>query len=470
MSFLGDEEEKFTAEISGMSDNLEIEIEGDNDGDQPGIMSSAKDDNINHVTETFGITPDELNTAMNAFTQIMITGTDPDFMEKLEPHMHDIGDENGDGYQLDIMGLKMILDKFLGGNHVPKQQSSNPFSGSLNESNPSGLLAQFMSAFGASQQEIQDLLKRAEKAEKKAKNPFDENPDIDAPEEEIFDVPLDSYEYEIVTQEDSFGFVKHIPRSDLYEHFKDVYGEGPYGISLFTSLEGYNLIAALKNVDTFEYIEDNDSYILFRAISSNSEIEDFVMAIIQTNEDEFEMMVPMYGNTYNVETGDSIVKGIDEDFYVEEEDKNGGVEVLLKNPLDLDRSKTSIELALYEEKNPLLSPHDFGKIFVAPAPATFTSDFVKVGRIKSNESKESMMFKDHCDLDERQEMFDFYIKLPQEYSARMLQSLQEYFQFIDFNTNPKIKSCELYNKNYDALYIELDLGKLPEMARWWRER
>jgi len=470
MSF-DDEKDKFSAEISGMSDNMDLEIEGEEDLSSPGLMSSAKDDSINHITETFGITKDELDTAMNEFTQLMITKTDPAFLEAIKPHMHDIGDQNGDGYQLDIMGLKMILDKFLEGNHVPKQQSSNPFSGSLNPGNPSGLLAQFMSAFGASQQEIADLVKRAEKAEKKAKNPFEENSDIDAPNvEKVMDVPSDSYEYEILTQEDSFGYIKHIPSDELYEKFKNIYGEGPYNISLFSTAIGYNLIAALKNVDTFEYLENTKDYLLFKAVSTNAEIEDVILAFIQTEEDEFQMMVPMYGNTYNVETGDSIVKGIDNDMYVEDEDKNGVVEVSLKNPLDLDRAKTSIELALYEEKNPILSPHEFGKIFVAPAPATFTSNFVKVGRIKANDSKATLMFKDNYDLDERQEMFDFYLKLPEEYSARMLQALQEYFQFIDFNENPKVKSCELYTKGYEALYIELDLGKLPEMARWWRER
>jgi len=456
------------AEISGMPENEEIDFGDDsNINAESGFDSSEKDAVLNQISQTFGVTQEQLDYAMKEFSNLLITGTDPEFIKQIKPHMHPVEDDES-GFQLDIMGLKIILDKFLEGNHVPKQQSTNPFAG-IDPTNPQSMISEFMSTLGVSQQDANDLIKRIEKITKKNTKNIVSNSEIGEKEEEIDNLLSDSYEYEIITQEDSFGFIKHTASEDIYENFKDVYGEGSYDLSMFATLQGYNLAPALQSIDKLEYLEHNDNYILLRAYSdSNNEIEDFVVAIIQMD-DEFQMMVPMYGNTYNIESGNVIVKGIDDTLYLEEE-KNDVVEVNLKNPLDLERLKTSIDIALYEEKRPLLSVQEFGKIFVAPAPSTFTSNFVKVGRIKAYDSKEVEMFKMHCDIDEDQEIFDFYIKLDDEYSARMLRAVQEYFKYIDFNTNEKIKNCELYSRNYEALYIELDLGSLPEFAHLWRER
>ena len=87
---------------------------------------------------------------------------------------------------------------------------------------------------------------------------------------------------------------------------------------------------------------------------------------------------------------------------------------------------------------------------------------------ESNNSKANL-FKMHCDLDEDKEFFDFYVRLSDEFPVRTLDAIQKYFEHIDFNNNPKIAKAELKAKNYESVYIDLDLGGLEGFARFWVE-
>ena len=478
MSFLDDEQgkEKPKFTISGMDDNIDFE-EDPNPKKRSGAPKlqggHGDEDIVSEITGMFGVTEDELNMAMEKFTDLLRTNSDPAFLKQMGNHMRITNDPNDPEkhFSLDNIGLQMVLDKFLGGSHIPDM--SGIISGG---SGIADFLSRIMNALpeedkedaqelldvvknlissGASDEEIEEQL--GIKGKKSSDDMFDEEDD-----------PITSYDFEIIADNESFGAVKFIRSENLYEEFKDIYGESPYDLASFVSTKGYNLIPAFSTMDTLEYIGNNDKYILFMAKSKDPDIEEFVVGAIKTEDEVFDFIVPEFGNSYNIETGEAIIKSLDTHMYQEKEDKKTGVISLdLINPIDPDRIKGGLDLVLYEEKNPILSVKDFGQVFASPSPSVFNTDYIRVGRIKAFDSKEVKMFKLHCDLDDDKEFFDFYIRLQEEFPTRTLDAIQKYFEHIDFNTNIKVQQSELRAKGHDSVYIDLDIGNLGSWARHW---
>lgn len=467
--------------ISGMNENIDISPDltkenmprmaslGNGENDEP--MIQAGEHAVNEITNVFGITEEELETAMNSFTKVLMDGTDSNFLKKIEPH---ITLEDG-GFHLDTDGTKMILDKFLGGNHVADLTKS-----SMNTSNPSELqkfmhdninilnekgddvirnfLKEMFDSIGLSEEQIEEMINSLQESEQEEVDPFTEP-----------DKKITSYDFDIIGTNESFGVIKHIITANIHEEFKDIYGEGPYALSTFIATKGYNIIPAFLTMDTLEFIGYSSKYILFIAKSNDDDVEEFVVAAVKTGDGIFDFIVPEFGNSYNIETGEAISKTLNVDMYNELEDKQGNITLELKYPIDLDRIKGGLDLLLYEEKTPLLALKDFGKVFEAPVPSIMTSDFVRIGRIRSYKSEEVNTFKMQCDLDEDMEFFDFYIQLGEQYPARTIDAIRKYLERIDFDNNPKICNSEVYAKNYNSVYIKLDLGYLEGFARHWVE-
>jgi hypothetical protein len=436
-------------------------------------------DAASEITEMFGVTESELESAMEKFAQMLNSNSDPDFLEELSGHMMTSGNGNEKHFSLDNIGLKMVLDKFLGGNHTPDMSKMSPNAGKNPFGNMDELLEKMQEDLGIPDDEMEETTDFVNKLINLLSGGAASDEDVEkllgiasGEEDELFDdgeEQMTSYDFDIIADNESFGAIVYIPSEHLYDEFKDIYGEGPYNLQTFVATKGYNLIPAFSTMDTLTYIGNNEKYILFLAQSNDESIEDFVVAAIKSSEEVFDFIVPEYGNTFNIESGDAINKVLDTDMYREVKDDKGNISLELTHPLDVDRVRGSLDLLLYEDKEPLLSAHDFGEIFASPTPSVFNSDFIRVGRIKCNNSKEANLFKMHCDLDEDKEFFDFYVRLSDELPVRTLDAIQKYFEHIDFNNNPKIAKAELKTKNYESVYIDLDLGGLEGFARFWVE-
>jgi hypothetical protein len=272
------------------------------------------------------------------------------------------------------------------------------------------------------------------------------------------------YKYEIVNTPNSFGMVECENNPNIYEKFKEIYGDKDYyDVNIFVpKVDGYNLIDGLSRVKKLEYLFHNNKYMLLKAIPSISE-EPFVIALIY-NDHEFELVIPEYGNTYDLETGELFDVILDANLY---HLVNG--EAILKNPLNLAKIRAGLDLVLYEKKKPILSISNFGKVINSPSVHPERADLMKLGRIKANDSSVAKLFKRDFDFDPNQDVFDFYVKLPYEYPASVLAPLGRYLLNIDFNTNKKMQSLELkaVSGSNGYIYVELDLGEFPDYINLW---
>lgn len=467
--------------ISGMEENIEIEEDVQpKRNNRPGKGKSFGEA-ANEITEIFGVSERELESAMDEFAKMLAERSDPEFLEELSGHMMTSDENEERHFSLDNIGLQMVLDKFLGGDHTPdmtkiSRTNLNPFDGEMES-----LMKRMQEDLGIPDNEMEEAAEFVNKllgsltggeSDMDVEKLLGINDGKDENDDDFFedqDEKITSYNFDIIADNESFGAIVYIPSDNLYDEFKDIYGESPYSLNTFIASKGYNLIPAFSTMDTLRYVGNNEKYILFVAQSNDESIEDFVVAAIKSSEEVFDFVVPEYGNTFNIETGNAINKVLDTEMYKEVKDSKGNISLELTHPLDVDRVKSSLDLLLYEDKEPLLSVHDFGEIFASPTPSVFNSDFIRVGRIRCNNNKETNLFKMHCDLDEDREFFDFYIRLSDEYPVRTLDALQKYFEHIDFNTNTKIAKSELKAKNYESVYIDLDLGGLEGFARFWVE-
>jgi hypothetical protein len=479
-----DEKTKFL--ISGMEDNIEIEEDPKTEGNktfEEKFKNKSVESMISEIAEAFNVTEDELNYAMEEFSKILHDESDPDFLNKLQDHVNistSPGNKEEKHFFLDNIALQMILDKFLGGNHTLDLSKSMPNVNNLFDNNVDSLLEKMKKDLGINDKEIEEAAKFINEIMGTLPGGISSDKDIEeilgisSNEKDDFfedeEEDITSYDPNIIANNESFGAITYILSENLYEEFKDIYGDGPYELRTFATILGYNLIPAFSTMDSIEYIEHNEKYILFVAKANDEAIEDFVIAAIKSEENVFEFIVPEYGNTFNIENKNAIDKNLDTNMYQERKDSLGNISLALKNPLDMDRVKGSLDLLLYENKKPLLSPHDFGEIFTSPTPSIFNDAFIRIGRIKCNNSKEANLFKMHYDLDEDREFFDFYIRLSDEYPVKTLDAVQKYFEHIDFNKNPKIEEKELKGKNYESVYIDLDLGNLEKFARHWMDK
>jgi hypothetical protein len=293
---------------------------------------------------------------------------------------------------------------------------------------------------------------------------YDEE-DIIGEDEDLIPRVNENSSYGIIDTPNSFGMIACEPSPYIYENFKSIYGDHEqYNLDIFVpKIDGYNLIKGLSKIEKIEYINHTDKYIIFKAIPKSPTDEGFVLSLIYSDH-EFIVVVPEYGNTYDINTGNLLDVIVDADLY-----KVSNGEPVLKQPLDLKKIRAGLDLVLYENKKPVLSIANFGKVINSPSAQPEKTDMIKIGRIKSNNSAVSNLFKRDFDFDTDQEVFDFYVKLPDEYAVGTLVPLAKYITNIDFNTNKRMQTLELKavsgSKGY--IYVELDLGDFPDNIRKW---
>jgi hypothetical protein len=295
--------------------------------------------------------------------------------------------------------------------------------------------------------------------QKQDEDDFDDEEDIEL-EPVIKDVTCSNYE--VFFEDNNFGVVKYQRVDNIYDAFKRRYGNGPsFEVSLFTpEIVVSNAIEGLREIKFLEYIEHNDKFILFKGIPLTDNLEPIILAMLY-NDNKFEMVVPEYGNSFDVETGLLYDKQKDKNVYIETPDGP-----IFTSPYNMDKIKVGLDVAFFEEIRPILSIADFGRVIPETTQVTESGMWINFGKIQSNESPMARMFKRDFDIDLDKKIFDFYIKVNGSFSFQVLNKLKEYLGTIDFNTNLKIQTYELKAAR-DKLFIEMDLGMLPNYITKW---
>lgn len=293
-------------------------------------------------------------------------------------------------------------------------------------------------------------------------------------DEEEFDIEfednefpnLTTHSYEILENDgDSYGAVLYERNTNLLSDFKAKYGDHErYDVEIFSpNIKVSNAIEAIQHIKYFDYAESNEKYILFRAIPKDDNYEPFYVAIIQLN-NEFEMVVPEYGNSFDVETTDAFDKTEQSHLFIDTP-----VGKVLMQPANIEKIKVGLELVLFQNIKPLLSISDFGTVVPEFKEVEFPNDFIYIGKIVSNESRKALLFKHDFDLDADQTEFNFFVKLKRELSEKTLTNIALYLSAIDFNTSTKIQTHELKCTHSKNIYIDIDIDGLPAFIDRWIE-
>ncbi len=270
--------------------------------------------------------------------------------------------------------------------------------------------------------------------------------------------------FDILMEPTSFGVISLTKNSGIYDDFRRMYGELiAYPMSMFVSnVNGYNLVGAMRDVEKISYINHTDKFIMFKAFPNKNDKEPFIVAFIQQDDKSFELIVPQYGNSYDMATGQSFDKFNDTHLF--------NPDGTLKSPIDMRKIEVGLDLLTYEDKKPILSVKDFGNVVPSQTAVEYPDDKIKIGKIMSNESKMAKLFKRDFEIEENKTAFDFYVKFKTDMPAEVLQKISDYLVNVDFDTNPKIQTLELKVTTNGSIYIDIDLGDLPKfISKWSRE-
>jgi hypothetical protein len=274
-------------------------------------------------------------------------------------------------------------------------------------------------------------------------------------------------DYNSLISSESFGMIDCDTSNDILSDFNKTFKTNPLGfypMQLFTnpdaSITGFNLLDDMANINGFKYVSHNERYILLETIANSEDKEPYIVAVVKNNE-EFSIIIPDFGNSYN--TNDRIMfdKILDVDLY-EINEVNGKSE--FKYRYNLNKINDGLNLLLFSKKVPILSISQFGKIVRTGANEerrNISNGEVYIGKIKANDSKIAVMFKRDFNLREDQTIFEFYVKLKGNYTPDAEFLLADLLREVDFNTNRRMQTLELNADSNGRIYVVLDLGDTP---------
>ena len=212
----------------------------------------------------------------------------------------------------------------------------------------------------------------------------------------------------------------------------------------------------LENIDHFGITGYGEKYILCNAVPVDPNDLGVFFAIVRTPND-FEVIIPKYGNTYFYD--DSVA----DVFLYNTDDHSEMFENGVFRFTNISKIRLGLEWMLYTEKQTRFTPTDFGTIKPILSGAEINerdgSVYVYIGHLISNDSGESQQFKKDIGC-ENTKVFDFYVK----FKSRECQSsviAKVFGNISDFNTCNLFKNADL-NARGSALYIDLDLGAIPK--------
>lgn len=287
----------------------------------------------------------------------------------------------------------------------------------------------------------------------------DETPNFQAAtEKEKPNYELGKIQYLVSPQ--YFGYIPCKIDADIYQKFADRFGTDNIDFpKLLGSLKGHNLdkcnLDSLSIADIKDY---NNSFIILKCSSVNEDELGLYMAVIENPTGDFELVLPIYGNTFNILTKSLYNINTNPELFLD--DGRFALE-------DHVKLETGVTMSLAEQKEHIvMRPKDFGTIATTRVSFKDDSNWLKVGRITSNESKEAILLKKDGELDLSEKTFDFYFRLNYSYPNNILQLLAFYISKMDLNTNAKVQNSEV-SAGDNSVWINIDLGSLPENLQSW---
>jgi len=483
--------------ISGMPENTKLPNTNSNSGDISPKSYGMGQKGIKDIAEQFELNDGEVRKIMETFKVIVSKNIDPDFISRLGSNFtQQNGQLPGEViFTLSPEGLEMVFEYMTSGDNDEKISEAFEYlefqDDDDDEEDPKdtkdSLAASLLDAYMKNKVTPGEIISKILNAFQNLKGHSFNNSSISLKNQGLDEIEEKKEEkrdnelhlFETLAAEGSFGVVPHMPvssKDEMYNSFAREYGDtDEYDPSVFPpEMKGYNIIHAVGKVKKFKYLENNEKYILLLAIPEAKEEEPFAVAIIRGIETVFEIIVPEYGNTFNLDDGNTLSLDTAPQLYIKKENPEDldNPKFTLKQPLNLDKVKVGLDIVLYEPMKPILSVKDFGEVFTSFVATPFTTRFIKIGRIKSNESTDVKMFKKDFSLNEDQILFDFYIRLKEEESSSTIMSLQKLLEVIDFNANAKIQSQEIKVDMNGNIYIDLDFSDilLKNIRKWKDEK
>lgn len=261
---------------------------------------------------------------------------------------------------------------------------------------------------------------------------------------------------------ENFESVRAKTDYNLYENFKDRYGESGWNLSNMPEIlvySGDNV--PIGDVDELQLIDYTDLYILMYAEAKDKSNQGFFVAVIENPDtDEFEIVVPEFGNSYSEEGRLFNIDTDPEMFDTYDKFK-------LTN---LDKVRAGLDFMLTPARKCLISIEKFGKVVPGLDVSNKMSRWLRVGKIVSNESLDAKLFKRDANLSEFETSFDLYFKLPEEITPEAKHILTEYISKINFEDTYLVSDYELkYDVLNDRIYIDVNLGGYLDGLPAWKK-
>lgn len=200
-------------------------------------------------------------------------------------------------------------------------------------------------------------------------------------------------------------------------------------------------------------LELSDQYFaVFKTIMSDDTIEPFYMFGIKDSDDKLMLYIPSFMNTLNLSND-----GVSIDYFNKENDKVFYDPSGKFFPFNMLGLLMGIKTMVVPIKKTLMCPALFGEVKNTKESITGPSQWLRVGKLISNESAEAILLKKDAELDVNETEFNFYFRFSEEHDPENLQYLQDIIFRTNLNGSALLYYSELKYKN-GFLYIDVDFG------------
>lgn len=200
-------------------------------------------------------------------------------------------------------------------------------------------------------------------------------------------------------------------------------------------------------------LEIADPYFaVFETVMNDPLLQPFYMFGVKDNDDKLSLYIPSFMNVLNLSNDGTSI-----DYFNKENDKAFYDPTGRFFPFNMLGLVMGIKTMIVPIKKTLMSPALFGDVKNTKESITGPSQWLRVGKLISNESAEAILLKKDADLDVNETEFNFYFRFNEEHDPENLQYLQDIIFKTNLNGSALLYYSELKYKN-GFLYIDVDFG------------